>query len=96
MSIDFVAPRKSFSPNGDGYGFDCWEIRNAVDMIDCTITIFNELGKEIWSGSQFVDDCIWDGNTYSSSEAPEGIYYYVISCEETQIFQPSGAILLAR
>ena len=96
MSIDFVAPRKSFSPNGDGYGFDCWQIRNAVDMIDCTITIFNELGKEIWSGSQFVDDCVWDGNTYSSSEAPEGIYYYVISCEETQIFQPSGAILLAR
>ena len=96
MSIDFVAPRKSFSPNGDGYGFDCWEIRNAVDMIDCTVYIFNELGKEIWSGSQFVDDCIWDGNTYSSSEAPEGIYYYIISCDETQIFQPSGAILLAR
>ena len=96
MSIDFVAPRKSFSPNGDGYGFDCWEIRNAVDMIDCTVYIFNELGKEIWSGSQFVDDCVWDGNTYSSSEAPEGIYYYIISCDETQIFQPSGAFLLAR
>ena len=96
LLIDYVAPRKSFSPNGDGFGFDCWEIRNAPDMIDCTIYIFNELGKEIWSGSEFVDDCIWDGNTYSSSEAPEGIYYYTIACDATPVFQPTGAILLAR
>ena len=96
LLIDYVAPRKSFSPNGDGFGFDCWEIRNAADMIDCTIYIFNEMGKEIWSGSEFVDDCIWDGNTYTSSEAPEGIYYYTISCDATSVFQPSGAILLAR
>ena len=43
LLIDYVAPRKSFSPNGDGFGFDCWEIRNAADMIDCTIYIFNEI-----------------------------------------------------
>ena len=40
------------------------EIRNAADMIDCTIYIFNEMGKEIWSGSEFIDDCIWDGTLH--------------------------------
>ncbi len=95
-----VIGRKSFSPNGDGLGFDCWEILNG-DLLDntCTVYIFDSRGRTIYEGDgPFVNDCAWDGRDVNNKDAPEGIYYYVLKCKSSQNsqFSQSGSILLGR
>ncbi|MFY0608263.1 MAG: VCBS repeat-containing protein [Cyclobacteriaceae bacterium] len=92
-----VVPRKSFSPNADGLGFDCWEILNTDQLDGCTVYIFDQRGATLFKGdSPFTDNCVWNGNIDNgSSQAPEGIYYFVMKCENSR-FEKSGAILLAR
>ena len=93
---NFLVPRRTFSPNGDGLGFECWEILNARILNGCTVYIFDSKGIVIQElSSPFNDDnCIWDGTT-QGRPAPEGVYYYVLKCEDTN-FNRSGSILLAR
>ncbi|MEL7146583.1 MAG: T9SS type B sorting domain-containing protein, partial [Bacteroidota bacterium] len=92
----FIVPRRTFSPNGDGNGFECWEILNARILNGCTVYIFDSKGVIIQElSSPFSDDnCIWDGNT-QGRPAPEGVYYYVLKCDDTN-FNRSGSILMAR
>ncbi len=92
-----VIPRKSFSPNGDGQGFDCWEILNTDQLDGCTVYIFDQRGSTVFKGnSPFTDNCVWNGNLDNgSSPAPEGIYYFVMKCDNSRN-EKSGAILLAR
>lgn len=90
-----VVGRNSFSPNGDGVGFECWEILNATTLNGCEILIFDKRGRNILKlSAPFDSDCIWDGST-QGSPAPSGIYYYVLKCDESD-FNRSGNILLAR
>jgi len=90
-----VVGRNSFSPNGDGVGFECWEILNANTLNACEILIFDKRGRNILKlSTPFDSDCIWDGST-QGSPAPSGIYYYVLKCEDSD-FNRSGNILLAR
>ena len=90
-----VIGRRSFSPDGNGQ-LDCWEILNSSQLQGCTVYIFDKRGKNIFTGtSPFAEDCVWDGNSPSGQEAPEGVYYYVLKCDDSQ-FDQSGSILLAR
>ena len=93
---NFLIPRRTFSPNGDGAGFECWEILNARILDACTVYIFDSKGVIIQEVSSPFDDdnCIWDGTT-QGRPAPEGVYYYVLKCNDTD-FNRSGSILLAR
>jgi gliding motility-associated-like protein len=92
-----VIPRKSFSPNDDGQGFDCWEILNTDKLDGCTVYVFDSRGSTVFKGnSPFADNCVWNGNLDNgSSPAPEGIYYFVMKCSNSRN-EKSGAILLAR
>ncbi len=93
---DKVAGRKSFSPNGDGLGFDCWEILNTSNLDNCTVYIFDSRGRTIFQAdSPFPNDCVWDGVDDGGTRSPEGIYYYVLKCDDDQ-FSTRGSILLAR
>ena len=55
---------KMFSPNGDGI--------NDVFMKGYKVTIFDRLGRKLFSG-----DNGWDG-TYKGKVMPEDVYYYVL------------------
>lgn len=90
---------KSFSPNGDGMGNDCWGIVNSSSLTGCTVYILDTRGKNILvqelPGEVPEDvDCIWDG-TSNGVQVPEGIYYFVLKCQDGSNNQ-TGSILLAR
>ncbi|MEM9325181.1 MAG: FG-GAP-like repeat-containing protein [Bacteroidota bacterium] len=90
-----LLPRTGFSPNGDGLGFECWEILNSSTVSGCKVHIFDSRGRNILvADSPFEDDCVWNG-TSSGADSPIGIYYFVLECEDEQLSQ-SGSILLAR
>lgn len=92
-----VIARKSFSPNGDGLGFDCWEILNTSNLQGCTVYIMDERGRYVLKdNSPFDNNCVWNGNLDNgSSQAPEGIYYFILKCENSNYSQ-TGTILLGR
>lgn len=91
-----LQPRKAFSPNGDGQN-DCWEIINSENQTGCTIYIIDTRGVTIFEGdSPFVNNCIWNGEVNGSGgDAAEGIYFYVLKCDDKSSSQ-TGSILLAR
>lgn len=92
-----VIARKSFSPNGDGIGYDCWEILNSNNIQGCTVYIYDEKGSIVFKGdSPFTDDCVWNGNINNgSTQVPAGVYYFVLKCDDSSLNQ-TGSILLAR
>jgi gliding motility-associated-like protein len=83
------APR-IFTPNGDGFN-DQWIIRNIDELRGCPIRIFNRQGLTVYEAPEYLND--WNGNA-GSGEAPEGAYYYLISCPDGQILR--GDITLVR
>ena len=92
---DNVVARSGFSPNGDGQGFECWEILNTSSITGCTVYVFDNRGRNILvADSPFENDCVWDG-TLSGSPLPQGIYFYVFKCDDSQLSQ-NGSIVLAR
>ena len=95
VMLNNVRPRKTFSPNNDGQGFDCWEILNTSKQENCTVYIFDARGKNILvETSPFEENCVWDG-THNGFPVPEGIYYFVLKCEN-EMLSTTGTILLAR
>lgn len=96
--LDNIRPKRTFSPNGDGMN-DCWEILNIGDLGEsagCKVYVFDSRGRNVSTNENFVagDNCVWDGN-FSNSPVPEGVYYFVMKCEDSN-FSKSGSILLAR
>ena len=96
--LDNIRPKKTFSPNGDAIN-DCWEILNIGDLGNgarCKVYVFDSRGKNILTKDDFEanSNCVWDGN-FNNSPVPEGIYYYVLKCNDNN-FTKSGSVLLAR
>ncbi len=71
-----------FTPNGDGKN-DLWIIQNIDDFNTCSIKIFNRQGLTMHEAEPYNND--WNG-TYNGTEAPEGAYYYVLSCDNGQSY----------
>ncbi|MEM9338937.1 MAG: gliding motility-associated C-terminal domain-containing protein, partial [Bacteroidota bacterium] len=95
IELDNIRPRRTFSPNNDGLGFDCWEILNTSSLPDCKVFVFDSRGKNILvKNSPFENNCVWDG-TSSGASVPEGVYYFVLKCNDVALSK-SGSILLAR
>lgn len=100
-SVTLVFPgvnaAKSFTPNGDGIG-DCWEVSN-IGGTDCQVVIFDSKGRRIrelsFNPEGGADDCVWDGNKSNGSALPDGMYYYFISCSDSEN-ESSGSIFMAR
>ncbi|WP_170147866.1 FG-GAP-like repeat-containing protein [Marinoscillum furvescens] len=92
-----LIPRKSFSPNGDGIGYECWEILNSESLTGCTIFILDQKGSHVLKAeAPFVDNCVWNGNIDNgTSPVPEGVYYYILKCDDGAD-SSTGTIMLAR
>ena len=71
-----------FTPNGDGKN-DLWIIKNINDFNTCSIKIFNRQGLTMYEAYPYNND--WNG-IYNGTEAPEGAYYYVLSCDSGQSY----------
>lgn len=92
--LDNIRPRKTFSPNGDGTN-DFWEILNTDVLVGCEIFIFDSRGRNLKvATSPFPNNQVWDG-TSGGNQVPEGLYYFVLKCDDSNLSQ-SGSILLAR
>lgn len=83
-------PQKIFSPNGDGIN-DAWIIDSDVNATtNCAVTIFDSRGQEVYSVISYQND--WQG-TSRGKELPEGVYYYIMKCDESS---SSGSITLIK
>ncbi|MDZ7743150.1 MAG: gliding motility-associated C-terminal domain-containing protein [Bacteroidota bacterium] len=71
------------TPNGDGYN-DTWKIFLLERIGPCTANIFNKWGNEVFSSLDYAND--WQG-TYNGQVLQEGTYYYVVKCNNEQIFK---------
>ena len=66
-----------------------------INTQGCKIYIFDARGRNIKVvDAPFKDNCVWDGNS-NGSPAPEGVYYFVFKCDNSELSK-SGSILLAR
>lgn len=78
------------TPNNDGNN-DTWKVSNVSQIEGCTVQIFNRWGQLVFETVDYEND--WEG-TRESEPLPDGVYYYVISCDEDREYQ--GVINLMR
>ncbi|ADR23124.1 hypothetical protein MATR_30270 [Marivirga tractuosa] len=88
---DRIEPMKFFSPNGDAIA-QFWRIENIEDLTQCAVEIYDKQGNKILEAKPYNND--WDGQI-NGRPVPDGVYYYVIRCDDTGIVK-SGSITLLR
>jgi len=80
----------AFSPNGDGVN-DRWEIDGLKPYPDCTVSVFNRWGQEVYKSIGYQNP--WDGK-YKGNPVPLATYYYVITLTGKKIY--SGWVVVLR
>ena len=84
-------PMKLFSPNGDGDN-DFWILDPDLDKFTfCTLQIFDRQGSVVYETTSYQNT--WDA-TRNGGELREGVYYYVVKCEND--VRKSGSITVIR
>jgi gliding motility-associated-like protein len=78
------------TPNDDGSN-DTWKVSDLKQIEGCTVQIFNRWGQLMFETKDYQND--WAG-TKDGEVLPDGVYYYVISCEEDRGYK--GPINLMR
>lgn len=78
------------TPNDDDKN-DTWKVSDLNQIDGCTVQIFNRWGQLLYETDNYQND--WDG-THEGAPLPDGVYYYVISCDEDRNYQ--GSINLMR
>ncbi len=77
------------SPNNDGNN-DTWQIHPLSSLQGCKVQVFDGLGAEIYSTSDYQNE--WGGE-FNGAPLPDGAYYYVVECEG---FESAGTITILR
>jgi gliding motility-associated-like protein len=86
-----IIPPNVFSPNSDGIN-DTWSIPLLDYYPNCTVSIFNRTGQQVFSSSGYTKN--WDGKSKNQTTLPLGVYYYVIKLSNKhQAFAGSVSIL---
>jgi len=86
-----LKPKKFFSPNNDALS-EYWEIERIEEFTQCGVEVYDQEGNKIFESKPYLND--WDG-TSKGRQVPDGVYYYVIKCDEQGIVK-SGSITLLR
>lgn len=73
---DGEGPINFFSPNGDGIN-DVFDLDD-INKNQCSISILNRWGNEVWSAEKYNND--WKGISFGGDELPDGTYYYILYC----------------
>jgi gliding motility-associated-like protein len=79
----------AFTPNGDGFN-DLWVIQGVETLGNCTITLFDSFGSQIFEQLGYTNN--WDG-TFNGKKVPRGTYYYIITCPDKK--PVTGHLLVA-
>lgn len=79
----------AISPNNDGAN-DAWVINGLDDYPDANVEIYNRWGSLIFSTNEYHND--WDG-TYNGKIIPAGVYYFVITISEDEVYTGSLTVL---
>ncbi len=79
------------SPNGDGQN-DTWKISNLSLIKDCSVTIVDQLGNQVFTKSADYNN-EWDGSN-NGKALLDGVYYYLIS--ENGKVKYSGSITVLK
>ncbi len=78
------------TPNDDGAN-DTWKVSDLNQITGCTVMIFNRWGQPVYETNDYQNE--WDG-TKEGEILPDGVYYYVIECDDERRYQ--GPINLLR
>ncbi|PTB96956.1 hypothetical protein C9994_05110 [Marivirga lumbricoides] len=89
---DRITPMKFFSPNNDAIA-QFWKVENIENFTQCGVEIYDQQGNRIYQAKPYNND--WEGTTDNGSPVPDGVYYYVIKCGDSEIAK-SGSITLLR
>ncbi len=87
-----IRPRKIFSPNFDGVD-DFWIIENNDALEGCHLTMFNRHGVLVYESIGYQNN--WDGVSKNGRSLPQGVYYYIIQCNNGQ-GKLSGSVTIIR
>lgn len=89
--LDLVTVNDVITPNQDGDN-DYWVIENVGFTEGCNVQIFNRWGTQIYETVSY--DNSWDGTSSNGEVLPEGVYYYIIQCDDNVNFR--GYITIIR
>jgi len=87
---------EGFSPNGDTIN-DTFEISGLRDIFDYELTIYSRLGNLIYKGDNSIP--FWDGipnEGIGGSEAPTGVYFWVLKLSDDGFDDMTGWVYLNR
>ncbi len=87
---------EGFSPNGDAIN-DTFEISGLKDIFDYELTIYSRLGNLIYTGDPTIP--FWDGTPnegIGGSEAPTGVYFWVLKLGDSNFEDRVGWVYLNR
>ncbi len=79
------------TPNDDGKN-DTWRVSDLSQIEGCTVQIFNRWGHKLYETTEYQNE--WAGETQDGEALPDGVYYYVITCDDDRLYQ--GVINLMR
>lgn len=87
-----LVPSKFISPNGDSRN-DVWQVQGIESYPECTVKIFTDTGGIIYESKPYLND--WAG-TIDGDELPNGVYYFIITCEGVEGNVSAGSITLLK
>jgi gliding motility-associated-like protein len=87
-----INPPILFTPNGDTFN-DVWKIPDTDSYPDCTMTVYDGHGSQMYQQKPYNSSNYWDG-TYNGKLVPEGTYFYVFSCPTLK--PATGTVLVVR
>lgn len=94
IEFDDLKAANLVTPNGDGFN-DTFEIPNVELFVGYKLTIFNDLGNEVYSVDRAYDNS-WKGLSSQRKELPSGTYYYLLRDREVPENQFTGELHLYR
>lgn len=77
-----VAIPNVFTPNNDNVNDEFVIKPNGITVTDYNIKIYNRWGSLMFSSQNI--NISWDGRTTAGVKVSEGIYYYIISLNNTE------------
>ncbi len=89
--LELVTVNDVITPNADGDN-DYWVLENVGYTEGCNVQIFNRWGTQVFETNAY--DNTWDGRTEGGEILPEGVYYYIIQCNDNVSFK--GFITIVR
>jgi gliding motility-associated-like protein len=89
--LDLVTVNDVITPNDDGDN-DFWVLENISYTEGCNVQIFNRWGTQVYETNSY--DNTWDGKSEGGDILPEGVYYYIIQCNDNVSFR--GYITIVR